>query len=416
MFSLPVTRASAIERLANFQTRVPLYAGQRNFVQPSHPGVSRLSVAIRHRLLTEREVLEEVAEMHGSRRTQKFVQEVCWRLYYKGWLEMRPQVWASYQDDLARIREQSPKALLRRAAAVAEGRSGVAVMDAFARELNETGYLHNHARMWWASFWIHVERLPWQLGADVFLSRLHDGDPASNTLGWRWVAGLHTAGKTYLVRHSNVERLCDPSYLQDQTGIERLDDHRVTPAPVRDFANPSRHPIATYPTVPLVSAERLGVWLHGEDCHLESSPLRDIAPDALAAFSVETDNDAPNAASRKNLHEVILTDGVARAGRWYGVTGRVHDTDDLADAVAQWAERERLRQVVTMAPFVGPLGDALPGVRDALRARGVSLTLMRRPWDQTVLPFATSGFFRFFKRVTPLLPTQLAAPTQQRLL
>jgi deoxyribodipyrimidine photo-lyase len=65
------------------------------------------------------------------------------------------------------------------------------------QELVETGYLHNHARMWFASIWIFTLRLPWELGADFFLRHLLDGDAASNTLSWRWVAGLHTKGKHY---------------------------------------------------------------------------------------------------------------------------------------------------------------------------------------------------------------------------
>ena len=101
-------------------------------------------------------------------------------------------------------------------------------MDRFARELIATGYLHNHARMWWASFWVHVERLPWELGADFFFRHLLDADPASNTLSWRWVAGLQTRGKSYLVRRSNLRRFADPSLLEDESGLERLDDDRVS--------------------------------------------------------------------------------------------------------------------------------------------------------------------------------------------
>ena len=74
------------------------------------------------------------------------------------------------------------------------------------RELIETGYLHNHARMWYASIWIHTLKLPWTLGAAFFLTHLLDGDPASNTLSWRWVAGLHTPGKTYLARPDNIRK------------------------------------------------------------------------------------------------------------------------------------------------------------------------------------------------------------------
>jgi deoxyribodipyrimidine photo-lyase len=78
------------------------------------------------------------------------------------------------------------------------------VFDDWAQELVATGYLHNHARMWFASIWIFTLRLPWELGADFFLRHLIDGDPASNTLSWRWVGGLHTPGKTYLATADNI--------------------------------------------------------------------------------------------------------------------------------------------------------------------------------------------------------------------
>ena len=85
-----------------------------------------------------------------------------------------------------------------------EARSGIPAMDAWTSELIETGYLHNHARMWYASIWIHTLKLPWTLGAEFFLRNLLDGDVASNTLSWRWVAGLHTVGKFYLAQKSNI--------------------------------------------------------------------------------------------------------------------------------------------------------------------------------------------------------------------
>jgi deoxyribodipyrimidine photo-lyase len=87
-----------------------------------------------------------------------------------------------------------------------EGRTGIAAFDTFACDLVRHGYLHNHARMWFASIWIFTLKLDWELGADFFLRHLRDGDAASNTLSWRWVAGLHTKGKTYLARADNIAR------------------------------------------------------------------------------------------------------------------------------------------------------------------------------------------------------------------
>jgi deoxyribodipyrimidine photo-lyase len=71
-------------------------------------------------------------------------------------------------------------------------------------ELIAIGWIHNHARMWFASIWIFTLGLPWQLGADFFYKHLIDADPASNTLSWRWVAGLQTRGKHYLARAANI--------------------------------------------------------------------------------------------------------------------------------------------------------------------------------------------------------------------
>ena len=203
------TREAGLERLESF---LPLagheYARERNHDRgPGDRGnVSGLSPYIRHRLVSESEVVEAVIAAHGPEAGSKFIQEVCWRTYWKGWLELRPRVWDRYQgqvrEDLDRLARSTT--LRSEYEAAVAGRTGLACFDAWARELVETGYLHNHARMWFASIWIFTLKLPWSLGADFFLRYLMDGDPASNTLSWRWVAGLQTRGKTYLARADNI--------------------------------------------------------------------------------------------------------------------------------------------------------------------------------------------------------------------
>ena len=206
------------------------YARDRNHVIPGHPAVSRLSPAIRHRLITEAEVVAAVLRAHAFSRVEKFVQEVYWRRYWKSWLALRPEVWSEFLRDLEAIGENPA---VRR---IEEYQTGNRVIDYFANELVTTGYLHNHARMWFAGWWVHEARLPWQSGAAFFFRHLLDGDPASNTLSWRWVAGLQTAGKTYLARRSNLEKylapeLCEsladglatfenPQALEPQTGAK----------------------------------------------------------------------------------------------------------------------------------------------------------------------------------------------------
>jgi deoxyribodipyrimidine photo-lyase len=228
----PATREAALARWREFLPRASRYGALRNRVIPGHPDVTRLSAAIRARLVTTEELVGSLLETHRFEVVEKLVQELVWRDYWKGWLELRPGVWSDYRAEVARIRRQADLAVLERAEAVMAGRGGIAVMDHFARELVKTGYLHNHARMWWAGYWIHVERLPWALGADFFYRHLLDADPASNTLGWRWVAGLQTRGKAYLPRRSNLEKYGSPELLADPSGLERLEDPVVSAAPL----------------------------------------------------------------------------------------------------------------------------------------------------------------------------------------
>ena len=209
MTDWPLTRAAGD---AIFQAFVPRmgrrYAGGRN--TDHRPGaqkaVSVPSPYVRRRLVLKQDAVAAALAAHGPDDAEKFVQEVIWRGYFKGWLERRPQVWASYRAGLdadltaldrdRRLRRDVDRAM--------NGQTGLECFDAWATELVETGYLHNHARMWFASIWIFTLDLPWRLGADFFYRHLLDGDAASNTLGWRWVAGLHTRGKRYPADAQNI--------------------------------------------------------------------------------------------------------------------------------------------------------------------------------------------------------------------
>jgi len=87
-----------------------------------------------------------------------------------------------------------------------EGKTNIECFNAWTNELKENNYLHNHTRMWFSSIWIFTLELPWQLGAEFFMQHLYDGDAASNTLGWRWVAGIQTQGKHYLASEWNIKK------------------------------------------------------------------------------------------------------------------------------------------------------------------------------------------------------------------
>jgi len=401
------TRDKALAVWERFLPRAREYARLRNRVEPGHPHVTRLSAAIRARLVSEEELVASLLARHPFESVEKLAQEMLWRQYWKGWLEMRPSVWTRYRASVQSYRTTGDARMLEWAEAVAAGRSGVAIMDRFARELISTGYLHNHARMWWASFWVHVERLPWELGADHFMRHLLDADPASNTLGWRWVAGIQTPGKTYLVRRSNLERHVAASWMDDLTGMERLEDAVVTAATIPEEDPLPRPVLQELPVKPPVKDKlRWGLWIHGEDLSAETSVFKRWKPAALW-MHVADDLLAAHGLSplRRRFLREVLTDGGMRAARHFGVPVSGPDAGQrtMAEAIAAWARLHQLDGVVAMAPSVGPLAEAIPSIRTALESDRRRLWLCRRPEDAQRWPMATSGYFPFWQRTVSQL-------------
>jgi deoxyribodipyrimidine photo-lyase len=390
VFEFAATRQEALQQWRAFLPKAGRYAGMRNQVKARHENVSRLSPAVRLRLITEDEIVAETLERYAFSTVEKWLQEVCWRRYWKGWLEQRPGVWADYRSGVlaAKVSE--------RAEAVMAGRSGVAVMDEFARELVETGYLHNHARMWWASFWIHVEGLPWELGADFFYRYLLDADAASNTLSWRWVAGLQTPGKTYLVRRSNVEKYLE--VIADETGLEQLEDGRVKARFISETADLTvREWRACASSVKELRA-RVGVWIHGDDLSVEcSAELKGCKPVAATAFLAAT----RVLSEKREAHlERALQDACARATMQWGVPVGLERGEVLVRHLVDWVQRERVDVMVAMRPFVGPLGDEIETIEAELGKVGVRCVWLRRASDEKVLPLARRGFFPFWEKLS----------------
>ena len=165
---------------------------------------SCLSPYVTHGLVSEIEIISKSLKKFSFVKNEKFIQEVLWRVYWKGWLELRPNVWGDYLKELTDIKEsfKDNKNYLD----AIEGNSNIECFNEWVNELKNFNYLHNHARMWFASIWIFTLNLPWQLGAEFFMKHLFDGDAASNTLGWRWVAGIQTQGKNYLATEWNIKK------------------------------------------------------------------------------------------------------------------------------------------------------------------------------------------------------------------
>jgi deoxyribodipyrimidine photo-lyase len=398
----PPTRDEALRRLRDFLPRAGrAYADRRNFDRPGHPDVSVLSPYVRHRLITEEEVLKAVLGRHSPQAAEKFVQEVFWRTYWKGWLEMRPGVWTACRADLARARDRlATEAGLRRDwEAACRGETGIACFDHWARELAATGYLHNHARMWFASIWIFTLRLPWVLGADFFLRHLLDGDAASNTLGWRWVAGIQTPGKHYVARADNIARYTDGRF--DPRG--QLDE---APLPLDAPPLPQRRPLPTGGTP--APGLRTGLLLTEEDL----SPGALIAGLDIAATAVVT---GVAARSPLTVSPAVhaFTDGavgdtLARHGDRLGPVARIDAAE--AGALRDWARGNGLAQIVHPYVPAGPAADTAQPLLDAARTGGLAVVPLLRAYDAACWPHATAGFFRFREAIPRLLADLSLSP------
>jgi len=201
------SRAKAVDQLNNFiEQNLTDYSKLRNFDfgPDNRSNISCLSPYITHGIINELEVVDKSLKKFSFAKNEKFIQEVLWRVYWKGWLELRPNVWSDYLLELGKVKDQFKNN--QNYLDAIEGKTNIDCFNEWVIELKESNYLHNHTRMWFASIWIFTLELPWQLGAEFFMQHLYDGDAASNTLGWRWVAGVQTQGKHYLASEWNINK------------------------------------------------------------------------------------------------------------------------------------------------------------------------------------------------------------------
>ncbi|MFN2334320.1 MAG: FAD-binding domain-containing protein [Wenzhouxiangellaceae bacterium] len=394
----PPTRADAMARLRDFVARAGrAYAAERNADPgPGHKAnVSMLSPYIRHRVVTEREVLGAVLQRFAPSTAEKFIQEVFWRSYWKGWLQMRPQVWHGFiaERDEQRRRYQDNAGRSKAWFDAEHGQTGIECFDDWVIELKTTGYLHNHVRMWFASIWIFTLKLPWTLGADFFLRHLLDADPASNTLGWRWVAGIQTPGKTYLARPSNIEKYTHGMYRPIGLATE-------APA-VRGLSNPECRPIG--PADKLSDGARVLVLLHGDDLRgFEALPPGVELSGVVAARSGHPDRAWPFGDKARAFVTGATRDAARQAELELGVGAELIDALD-AEKLLGRAQAAGARVIVTADAPVGPIDDGLRQLLDTLSGSGVELKRVRRAWDENAWPHATRGFFPFKKKIPALL-------------
>ena len=235
------SRDKALESLDTFiNNDIVNYSSKRNydFGPIERKNVSCLSPYISHRLINEYEISKKVLSKHPYQKVEKYIQEIYWRIYWKGWLELRPEVWTDFIEDLKTIEESENYYL------AINGQTKIECFNDWVKEIKEHNYLHNHTRMWFASIWIFTLGLSWQKGAEFFMKYLLDGDAASNTLSWRWVGGLQTKGKHYLAQSWNISKFLKKQYKNielKENALALIDNREYKISPIEIQKNNSRN-------------------------------------------------------------------------------------------------------------------------------------------------------------------------------
>ncbi|MEL7490966.1 MAG: FAD-binding domain-containing protein [Pseudomonadota bacterium] len=398
------TREAGQAQLDAFAPRAGgAYARGRNFdLGPDNrDNVSALSPYVRRRLILEEEVVRAALARHEFHAAEKFIQEVFWRGYFKGWLEHRPAVWSRYKERVVALARDldNDAALVCRYQEATEGKTGITCFDAWASELVETGYLHNHARMWFASIWIFTLKLPWELGADFFYRHLLDGDPASNTCSWRWVGGLHTQGKTYLARADNIHKYTDGRF--DPGGALAADAPPLNEPPLPAAAPPSF-------ASDEIDAGRYGLIITDEDCAPETLALA-RPPAAILALAAPTPVSVwPLSTRVSDFSSAAVNDAATRAEAHFSVPC-VHANsegsgdrkkDEWSAAIADFTAAHDLDAVVTARCPLGPVRKRL---HMAVKKTDTRLIEITRGYDRAVWPHAARGFFGLKKNIPAIL-------------
>ena len=203
------------------------YEKTRNFSfsgKETLKNVSGLSPYISRGLLKEKRLLKKVLGL--KKKSDKFIQEIFWRIYWQGWLENHSGVWENYKSSIKELEENNYE-IDKNYKEATTASTTIEPFNDWVNILQSTGYLHNHVRMWFASIWIFYLGIPWQLGAKFFYENLLDRDVASNLLSWRWVAGLQTKGKRYIASEDNINKYTFNKYrglkLPNLVNIEHAD-------------------------------------------------------------------------------------------------------------------------------------------------------------------------------------------------
>lgn len=355
---------------------------------------SLLSPYIRHRVITEQEILASILRTGNRRKSTVFIEGLFWRAYWKGWLELRPHVWDVFDKSVTDLIERAggdPSSTLYGRALV--GATGIDCFDAWARELSETGYLHHQARRAYASIWVHTLRLPWELGADHMERHLLDGDPAINLLSWRWVAGLQDGRAPQLVSQEDIGRVFKGRFRPTGLAAAAAEIGR------RGLPGPSSLP----PARSLRNAYRApGLLVTLEDLRPEDLVPAEVGIRGIAILPDAAPSDARRHSSLvRRFRAGLIEDAAARLAAFYGAPVTILG-EFSGDAAVAWARSVGLSDVLVPYTPIGLARRLMKDVRASLGDTRVRLRFLRRGWDSVIWVHSRHTYPTFRGRIPGL--------------
>lgn len=391
------TREAGLKRLKEF---APLagetYSNERNFDFSSTKknSVSALSPWIKHRLITEEEVLIEILKYHSPHSAMKFIQEVFWRGYFKGWLEQHPTVWSHHNEKLIKeyTKLENNKFIKENYMSAINGETGIECFDFWCEQLKSTGYLHNHVRMWFASIWVFTLKLPMELGADFFMLHLIDADAASNTLSWRWVSGLHTKGKAYAARASNIEKFTNGQFNPSGQLVEDIN-------PLTENID---HPQVTLPQLDKSIQKDAVLLVTEEDCSPETSlETKDLEVEILPLY---LEKKYPRWIQPNNSVRLFSNTAVQNTCQRLGQLGvEKIDKTKWTDTILEASDRLGTKNIIIPKVPVGAVKSKLRKVKKNLAEHDIYIYEHYKNYDMYTWQHASKGFFKLKKQIPNIL-------------
>ena len=362
------SRAKAVDKLNHFiENNLSAYSQLRNldFGPDNRSNISCLSPYISHGIINELEVIDKSLKKFSFAKNEKFIQEVLWRVYWKGWLELRPNVWLDYLMELNILRDQfkSNQNYLN----AIEGKTDLECFNQWVNELKENNYLHNHTRMWFASIWIFTLELPWQLGAEFFMKHLYDGDAASNTLGWRWVAGIQTKGKHYLASEWNIKKFTDNRFKNiklNENASPKISKKSYTLIK-REFNNPQ-------------NIDKKNLLIFENNLSFEITDFKENKFEKIYIISNKNENRSIKLSEKLVKFKSLLIEDQKQ---------RLKDRSIICEVV-DISEIKNIENCYSLYPTVGEN-------LDYLSSNNLKLNFLYRDLDQLAWQFCNKGFFNF---------------------